>query len=108
MKLYHTLVQPLFTDDRDLERFFINQGIKYHLGGDRQEDLREYGFTIDGFGEVHPLTGQATIVGKYVVLLDESDLSAIKLSIPEVQIIRNRAWYNFVNTVRGYFSWFLS
>lgn len=108
MRMYRTLVQPLFTQDIDLEDYFRGQGIDYKLGADWQEDLTSYGFTIDRDGLVHPLAGNRALVATYIVLLDESDLSAIKLSIPEIQIIRNRSWYNFVNKIRGYCSWFLN
>jgi hypothetical protein len=108
MKQYHTLVQPLHTDDRDLEEYFKSRDIGYRLGADRQEDLAEYGFSIDKEIAAHPMIGNRPLVAVYVVLLDESDLSAIKLSIPEVQIIRNRRWFDFINTVRGRFLWFLN
>lgn len=107
MRSYYTLVQPLFTEDRDLEEYLKNQGVKFKLGADRQEELVDYGFTISNDGKIHPVTGNREMIATYVVLLDEADLSAIKLSIPEVQIIKNRTWPNFVNTVRGWFSWFL-
>lgn len=107
MKLYHTLAQPLHTEDRDLEEYFKSQDIGYHLGADIPEDLAEYGFSVDQDGEIHPLLGHRKLVAVYVALLDDSDLSAIKLSIPEVQIIENRRWLNFRNTLRRQFSWFL-
>lgn len=101
MRLYYTLAQPLFPRDKGLNKYFDEQGIKYRAGADRHVDLAPYGYIINDADTL-------TIVSTYVALLDKADLSAIKLSISEVQIIRNRANIDRLNRIRKWFRWILN
>lgn len=100
MKKYYTLVQDYIPSHRSLEGFLDEQGIDYSLGADFPEDLRKFGFTC-------PSSKTGTLVKTYKVLIDDHELSAIKLSIDGVTVIENRDSVKLQNKIRGMFSWIL-
>jgi hypothetical protein len=103
MKRYHTLAQAFsFSVNRTLGDYFDQQGIKYDLGADQLGELRKYGYRAGG-----AILSDNTLIKRYVVLLDEHELSAIMLCVDHVQVIRNRTYANTLNKIRGWFKWFL-
>lgn len=99
MKLFYTLVQDFTPNaDRDLGLYLINQQIDYDLGADYAEELRSRGFK-----------GSAPnmLLKKYVVLIEEHELSAIMLSVSGVSAVDNDNWIKLKNRLRRCFSWFL-
>jgi len=100
MKQYYTLVQAFVPFGRPLGEYLDEQGITYTLGADFSEELKKYGY-IDPSG----ISGK--LQKTYKVLIDEHELSAIKLSVDGVDIIQNRSSLKLQNKVRSYFSWIL-
>jgi len=103
MKQYYTLAQGLsFSVNRTLGDYFDEQDIKYDLGADMVGELKLYGYRPGP-----AIISNNDIVKKYVVLLDDHELSAIKLCVDDVQIIKNRSLAKSLNKLRWYFRWFL-
>src|SRR6187402_3085157 len=100
MKQYYTLIQVFNPEHRKLEEYLDEQGIKYELGADFAEELLKA-------GHVKPKAEYGTLMKKYVVLIEEHELTAIMLSVDGVEVVANRNSVKFQNTVRGYFSWIL-
>lgn len=98
MKQYYTLVQAFTPAGKSLDEYLDQQGILYTLGADFSEELRNYGYVGGTVGKIQKI---------YKVLIDEHELSAIKLSVGGVDIIQNRSSLNFHNKVRSYFTWIL-
>lgn len=100
MKLYYTLVQPFQSEgNRDLGNYLKAQEIKYTIGADTVEELRKYGCKI---------ADKKQMMYRYVALIEEHELSAISLSVSDVEIIRNRTEQVLRNKIRGCFKWFLN
>jgi len=100
MRKYHTLIQK-FNDEegnRDLTEFLHSNEIEYSISADTATELREFGLRQGSAEDFYK---------KYVVLVDESDLTAIQLSVGGVILIQNRSSVNLLNKIRGCFSWFL-
>jgi hypothetical protein len=100
MKQYFTLVQAFTPNHRSLAEYFETQNIEYQLGADLYEELKVF-----GYHDPNAKTGD--LLKTYRVLLDEHELSAIKLSVDGVSNIQNRSGVKLQNKVRSYFSWFL-
>jgi hypothetical protein len=102
MRQYYTLVQP-FTSEGELAlgEYLEQSGITAHIGAEIASELTEYGFDKNRGSGMHML------LKKYVVLLEEHELTAIKLTIDNIQVLENRPAVNLQNKVRGYFKWFL-
>jgi hypothetical protein len=101
MRQYYTLIQAFTPEYRSLAEYLDSQGIEYTLGADFAQELKEFGY-------INPSKTSNDLVKKYTVLIDEHELSAIKLSVDGVSIIQNRASVNTLNTARKYFKWFLT
>ena len=99
MKQYYTLTQNYIPEHRPLEDFLDEQGFEYHLGADLSEELKRYGYLVPA--------ASGTLIKTYKVLLNEHELSAIKLSVDGVCIIENRPFVKVQNRIRSYFSWIL-
>lgn len=103
MKQYYTLAQGLsFSVNRALGDYFDEQGIKYDIGADMIGELKKYGYRPGP-----AIITDNEIVKKYVVLLDDHELSAIKLCVDDVQVIKNRSFAKNLNKLRWWFRWFL-
>lgn len=103
MRKYHTLAQAYSNSESNMSlgEYFSNQGIEYQIGADLASELVKFGF-VPGDLDHHD-----ALVKKYTVLIDESELTAIKLSVDGVQIINTSSTNQRLNKVRGWFSWFL-
>lgn len=99
MKQYYTLIQAFQPENISLPDYLDQQGIDYTLGAEFCEDLREFGFKV-------PIVA-GTLMKKYVVLIEEHELSAIMLSVDGVSVIQNRSGVKVQNKIRSYFSWIL-
>ncbi len=102
MRCYYTLTQDWISDGTPLGTYFEERNIHYDIGVECAQDLYKYKYVQPG--EIAP----DQIVKTYIVLLDEHELSAIKLCVDKVRIIENRKHLNFINRVRGCFRWFLN
>jgi hypothetical protein len=100
MKQYYTLIQAFQPDGRNLQDYLEEQGIKYEVGADFAEDLLK-----QGHNQMSAWYG--TLFKKFVVLIEEHELSAIKLCIDGIEVVPNRNGVKLQNRVRGYFSWIL-
>jgi hypothetical protein len=100
MKQYFTLVQAFQPTHRGLGEYLEEQGIEYSLGADRYDELKMYGFYDAN-------ASPESILKTFKVLIDEHELSAIKLSVDGVHMVQNRSGVKAQNKVRSYFSWFL-
>lgn len=98
MKQYYTLVQAFQPEHRDLGDFLTEQGIDHSVGADFAEELKAFGFK-------DPTSKTGTLLKTYKVLIDEHELSAIKLSVDGVTVIQNRDGVKLQNKIRGMFSW---
>jgi hypothetical protein len=100
VKQYYTLVQPFQSEaNRDLGHYLKSQDIDYTVGADTVEELRKYGCRA---------SWDIYMMYKYVVLIEEHELSAISLCISDVDVIRNRSEIDLKNKIRSYFKWFLN
>lgn len=90
MKHYYTLSQPFSGNERDLSSYFDSINIDYKMGA--------------AFDNEHT---DGAFLRTYVVLLEEEDLLAIRLSIDDVRVITNRPYYKLLNKVKDKFKWFL-
>lgn len=99
MKKYYTLAQAHYpSKEGALDYYLLSQGIKYRLGAEWDESLASRGHRVDwGSGP--------QLVYVYYVLIEEYELSAIKLSVDGVQIIKNRRYLNFINGIRMCIKW---
>lgn len=100
MKQYFTLVQAFIPDHRSLGDYLDEQGIEYKLGADRYDELKMFGY-------YDPNAKYDSILKTFTVLIDEHELSAIKLVVDGVHVVKNRPAVNAHNKVRSYFSWIL-
>lgn len=100
MKQYYTIIQNFIPSGRSLGEYLDEQGIHYTLGADFSEDLKEFGY-------IDPNTDPKQLKEIFRVLIDEHELSAIKLSVGGVDIIQNRSGLNLKNKIRSCFSWFV-
>lgn len=98
MKQHYTLVQIWDPGRRLLGEYFEEISIPYDLGADFSEELKKFGYN-------DPSVPQGILVKIYRVLLDEEELTAIKLANDDIKIIRNRPWLNIKNHIRRLFSW---
>jgi hypothetical protein len=95
MKQYYTLVQPFLQEHgRDLGLYLAEQNIEYKLSAKFSNEFSKIKVEYPG----DPL------FKIYRVLLDESELSAITLSVEEFYVVKNSPTLNFVNKVRKYLS----
>jgi hypothetical protein len=99
MKQYYTLIQAFQPDGKNLQDYLEEQGIKYEVGADFAEDLLKK--------ELQSSAWYGTLFKKFIVLIEEHELSAIKLCIDGIQVVPNRNGVKLQNKVRGYFSWIL-
>jgi hypothetical protein len=102
MKKYYTILQPFDSSpERSLSEYLDEQGMKYSLGGSLSSELREANFRheFDVMGIEH------RIIKRYEVLLDEHELSGIKLTIENLLIIDNSPSVERKNKFRKMFSW---
>jgi hypothetical protein len=100
MKQYYTLIQNFIPSGRSLGEYLDEQGIHYTVGADFSEDLKAFGY-------IDPNTSPKQLKEIFRVLIDEHELSAIKLSVDGIDIIQNRSGLNLKNKIRGCFSWFM-
>ena len=123
MKKYYTLIQPFLIgkdQDTSLTDFLYDRNIPFHIGGvfgDEQLYSEYYPADWTSTASYFKYAGNSSItfavednlnlLRKFVILLDEHELSAIKLSVDNVTIIRNTRYYEFVNKVRSIFKWFI-
>lgn len=105
MRQYYTLIQPyIHVGEVSLEEYLSQSGIKVDIGADLSSELVEYGLKkTDATTDIV----DDPLLKKYVVLLEEHELTAIKLSINNIQILENRPTVNLHNKMRGCFKWFL-
>jgi hypothetical protein len=107
MKRYYTLVQPFVgKDELSLEAYLAESCIQADVGADLASELVEFGYK--NFDEMVAKANGQTLLKKYVVLLEEHELTAIKLAIGNVQVLENRPAIDLQNKVRGCFKWFLN
>lgn len=101
MKKYYTLIQKFNDEDgnRDLTDFLHSNDIEYRISADTATELREFGLRQGSPDDFYK---------KYVVLIDEHELTAIQLAVGGVILISNRSSVNLLNKVRGMFSWFVT
>lgn len=99
MKLYYTLAQSfvLAGENMTLNEYLDEQGIKYKVGADWSYDL---GVGVAINDEKHV----AILMKYFVVLLDEYELTVIKMAVDGVIIADCRPFVNFKNRIRKYFS----
>jgi alcohol dehydrogenase YqhD (iron-dependent ADH family) len=98
VKQYYTLIQSFSpAHDKWLGVYLNDQGIEYDLGADFAGELTFLGY--NGIGN------PAELLKKYVVLIEEEELSAIMLSVGGVSVIQNRPYINAKNKIRGMFKW---
>jgi hypothetical protein len=101
MKRYYTLLQSFHHEnDRGLDEYLATNDIDFKIGADFASELKLFGYTP-------PPGHEKDLLKKYIVLIEEHELSAIQLSVGGVTIIKNRPEVEFKNKVRGYFSWIL-
>ena len=100
MKRYYTLVQPFNEQGTTLAAYFRRQDITFSLGADRVDELKKLGF--EG-----PNLDNDAIVKRYIVLLDEHELTAIQLTLDHVQILENEPMTERKNKLRKAFRWFV-
>lgn len=100
MRKYYTLIQKFHDEEgnRDLTEFLHNNDIEYKISADTATELREFGLRQGNADDFYK---------KYVVLIDEEELTAIQLAVGGVILIQNRSGVNLLNKARGCFSWFL-
>ena len=107
MKIYYRLTQPyeskLIDDNsgsnRTLHSYLDEQDIRYSMGADHAADLKKFGLEYNGLNSYH-------LMRTYTVLLDEHELSAIKLAVDNIQIIKSNFYHLVLNKIRGWFRWF--
>lgn len=104
MKQYYTLIQDFIPGGKFLGDYLDEQGILYTVGADFSEDLKEFGYIDPNSG---PGSAHEQLKKIFRVLIDEHELSAIKLSVGGVDIIQNRSGLNLKNKIRSCFSWFV-
>lgn len=75
----------------------MDTNIKYHISAEFADDLQ-----MSHGGYSPPVN---SLMKKYVVLVEEHELSAIKLSVDGIEVVGNRPFINFKNTLRGLFIW---
>jgi hypothetical protein len=99
MKLFYTLIQPFGSDENRLDKYFISMGIKYRMGADIPGDI------LMPMDRLVKSKDNPLLYYKYLVLLDESDLTAISLRFSNFQLAENRPWPNFLNKIRKVLAW---
>lgn len=104
MRQYYTLTQSfaVSSETKSLGPYLDSQDIKYNIGLEQAEDLYEFGFR-NSVISINATMNNKALVKKYVVLLEEHELTAIKLCVDGVMVIANRRHYDMLNRVRGYF-----
>ena len=109
MKQYYTLTQDYIPENggKTIGEYLDDQNIKYNVGADFNTDLKKFGYAEVFSYRVTAPSGER-LVSVYRVLLDEHELTAIKLCVNGVIIIRNRLSINLMNKIRRYFSWILN
>ena len=100
MKKYYTLVQPFNEQGTTLAEYFRRQDIPFSLGADRVDELMKLGFS-------DPNLDNDAIVKRYIVLLEEHELTAIQLTLDHVQILSNEPMTERRNQLRKAFAWFV-
>lgn len=101
MRKYYTLIQSFHHEnERDLAEYLVSNKIDFDLGADFASELRPFGFTTTEGKE-------KDLLKKFVVLVEEYELSAIQLSVGGVTVIRNRTGVEMLNKLRGCFKWFV-
>jgi hypothetical protein len=100
MRKYYTLIQKFHDDagNRDLTEFLHSNEIEYKISADTATELREFGLRQGSPDDFYK---------KYVVLIDEHELSAIQLAVGGVILIKNRSSVNRLNWIRSFFPWLL-
>jgi hypothetical protein len=100
VKQYYTLIQSFSpTHNKWLGDYLNDQEIEYDLGADFASELTVFGYNNIG--------NPAELLKKYVVLIEEEELSAIMLCVGGVSVIQNRPFINAKNKIRGMFKWVL-
>ena len=87
-------------DSYKLSQWLTNNGIQYHLSAEFASDLREFGYSP-------AISDSKDFLSKYVILIEEHELTALQLSISGVTIIENRKSIRIKNKIREIFSWML-
>lgn len=100
MKQYYTLVQDtLFcVDKRSLSDYLTEQGIEHSIGADYAQEFKRLNRNLAS-------TDAHRLVSVCVALIEEHELSAIKLSVDGVTVEESRPSINLKNKVRGWFKW---
>lgn len=101
MKQYVTLIAEFHAETEDFFQYLSRQNIKYRVGGELAVELKKYGFIPNN-------KISNTFLLRYVVLIEEYELSAILLTYDNISLIRNRPFLNFKNKIRNYFKWILN
>ena len=98
MKLYYTVTQPFFDDNRKrLGHYLLDNGIKFRLGADFASELMNMRDSV----------ADDPLLAVYTLFIEEEGLSAIKLSVEDIKIIKNRFSLELINKFRKCFTWFL-
>lgn len=98
MKQYYTLVEPFREHGRSIGEYLEDNKIDYRLGAEDPRDLKEFG--LQDF-----LDDKDLLVKTYSVLLDEHELSAIRLSVEKMSIIQVRPSTRLYNRIRSVIGW---
>jgi hypothetical protein len=99
MKLYYyTLAQSIDLGKGRIHNYLRDRNIDYRSGVERWDEL----WIISGD---RPKADRMAWI--YIALLDESDLSAIRLSFDDIVVVRNRFDIELKNKFRRLFRWFL-
>lgn len=107
MRQYYTLVQPFVGEgELSLEEYLAESRIQADVGADLASELVEFGFKITSETCSNNVPGD-TLLKRYIVLLEEHELTAIKLTLDNVQVLENRPAVELHNKVRGCFKWIL-
>lgn len=102
MKQHYTLAQDYISNaNKTIGQYLTEQGIEFQIGADLAGDL------VHTSGYINNTDNSSHLVSRYTALLDEHELTAIKMAVDGVQIINNSPYVQRKNKVRGMFSWFV-
>lgn len=94
MKQYRTLVQG-FTDNKSIGNWLDDNCIRYHLSADFSE-----------YVNLRDTHGPGVLINTYTALIDDDDLTAMKLTLGDIHEVKLQGGYRVRNLFRRMFSWF--
>jgi hypothetical protein len=101
MKRYYTLAQyNVGAGDRLIYEYLREQNIPFTMGGNFADEM-ESAIPQSAIGKFDP----NQLVIYLVLLLEEAELSAISLALPNVVVLKNSRRVEAQNIVEGMFKW---